>query len=237
MPATKLRALFPKSEPQEWHLQPNCRLLQLPGELRNRIYHLVLIDDHEENNPIRWEDDLSHRIKLKGMKMPALVGTCRQVQHEALTYLFRFGKFSHKFTVDDMHELHYRLGRSTKRWMKLTGANKMYIHDCIIGYGADGVGGNTFHSLGAQCDLVDKDDPYRPPWYNKVYAKLGPTFPPTLEGYTVESVALFMTVWVWAPSGRLAYTLNQMAACGAKWADEMRMKALGDRLRQIHVVV
>ena len=37
--------MFRRQPSPEWHLQHNCHLLQLPAELRDKIYHFTLVND------------------------------------------------------------------------------------------------------------------------------------------------------------------------------------------------
>ena len=64
---------------------PPCRLLDLTGELRNRIYRYALVDP----------DQLSIPITVDGYARPGLLSTCKQIRQEALKiYLSRYREVS-----------------------------------------------------------------------------------------------------------------------------------------------
>ncbi|KAK4496543.1 hypothetical protein PRZ48_012523 [Zasmidium cellare] len=66
--------------------QQNCRLLALPGELKNRIYRLVLVQP--EDTPIIITSTGYHRGG-------GLLQTCEQVRREALKIFFYENEFEH----------------------------------------------------------------------------------------------------------------------------------------------
>jgi len=66
--------------------QQQSPLLQLPPELRNRIYRYALISDV--------------RLELERLSRPALTDTCRQVQAESLPIFFTDSSFSYITTKD-----------------------------------------------------------------------------------------------------------------------------------------
>lgn len=59
-----------------------CHLLKLPGELRNRIYELVIVEKGRL------------KITAKGPGQPALLRTCRQIRREAGTIYYGSNDFS-----------------------------------------------------------------------------------------------------------------------------------------------
>lgn len=62
-------------------------LLDLPAELRNQIYHYVVVD------PERISIDLSN-LDGPNTKQPALTKVCRQVRAEAITIYYLDNKFN-----------------------------------------------------------------------------------------------------------------------------------------------
>lgn len=62
--------------------QPRCRLLELPAELRVRIYEDALLQ----------EDRVE--ITKRSFAQPGLLRTCRQIRHEASTIHYNKNKFS-----------------------------------------------------------------------------------------------------------------------------------------------
>lgn len=69
-PYTLNPACSPPTPPED---TPPCRLLELPGEIRNRIYRLVLVISHDR-----------HLIAVtpSGYDRSGLVQTCKQIQAE-----------------------------------------------------------------------------------------------------------------------------------------------------------
>lgn len=65
------------------HDQSVSRLLALPAELRNKIYHFSLVD----------EDEIFITSELKP---PSLLSTCRQVRNEALQIYYFANSFAHE---------------------------------------------------------------------------------------------------------------------------------------------
>ena len=71
-----------------------CTLLNLPGELRNTIYHLVLVKDKPVIVPAREVSGTSKnrpRATHKWMFnccLPALTNTCRQLRRETISIFF-----------------------------------------------------------------------------------------------------------------------------------------------------
>ncbi|WPB02075.1 uncharacterized protein RHO25_006709 [Cercospora beticola] len=76
------------AKPQTAHVLPTpSRLLQLPAELRNRIYRLVLHTAGEEDRIIVTEF---------GHERPALLQTCKKIRNEALKIYY----YENSFRID-----------------------------------------------------------------------------------------------------------------------------------------
>ncbi|CAK4034157.1 Hypothetical predicted protein [Lecanosticta acicola] len=60
-----------------------CKLLELPAELRNDIYRLVLVP----------EDDAAVDIDANGYDRPGLLSTCKQIYYEARKIFYAENKF------------------------------------------------------------------------------------------------------------------------------------------------
>lgn len=71
--------------------QHGCRLLNLPPELRNRIYHFALQDDISY---ILRETVKRKRLHTIKPTAPGLVLTCRQTHAEAIRMLYRQAHFT-----------------------------------------------------------------------------------------------------------------------------------------------
>lgn len=69
--------------------QPKNLLLRLPGELRNQIYSLILL----EQKPIIAIQVASELLKTRESQQPALSLTCRQLREEVLGYWFAGNAF------------------------------------------------------------------------------------------------------------------------------------------------
>ncbi|KAK4610369.1 hypothetical protein CLAFUW4_13767 [Fulvia fulva] len=83
---------------------PKCHLLELPGEIRNRIYRYSLLD--------------SQRITIptSGFEEPGLLSTCHQIRQEAEPIFVLENKF--EATSINYHSGPL-LGR-TKKWIRIT---------------------------------------------------------------------------------------------------------------------
>lgn len=93
-----------------WKPQPRCGFLeQLPGELRNIIYSLVLRQGDPE------------QVNLSCLIQPPLTATCRQIRHESLPIFFSENYF--KLTIHITPEWHLEplVEESTQRWIKAAG--------------------------------------------------------------------------------------------------------------------
>ena len=66
---------------------PECKLLGLPAELRNRIYTLALVNDETFDITER------HRTNVDRVE-PGLLATCRQVRDEALSIFYGGNTFA-----------------------------------------------------------------------------------------------------------------------------------------------
>ncbi|KAF2161601.1 hypothetical protein M409DRAFT_27996 [Zasmidium cellare ATCC 36951] len=55
-----------------------CRLWKLPGELRNRIYRYVLIQQEDATG------DSMVNVEANGYDRPGLLSTCKEIRREAL---------------------------------------------------------------------------------------------------------------------------------------------------------
>ncbi|EME42138.1 hypothetical protein DOTSEDRAFT_54579 [Dothistroma septosporum NZE10] len=84
----KLRSLRSIKQKHEsaasFNPQPNCRLLQLPAELRNSIYECALASDL----------DPEERIDLHTLRLPPLAYTCRQMLFETPWVYFSCNRFT-----------------------------------------------------------------------------------------------------------------------------------------------
>ena len=65
---------------------PRCRLLELPAELRNQIYELVLT----QNLRCRRDPPPGTGVSLPG---PGLLRTCKMIYQEALALYYRYTTF------------------------------------------------------------------------------------------------------------------------------------------------
>ncbi|KAF2173624.1 hypothetical protein M409DRAFT_15902 [Zasmidium cellare ATCC 36951] len=95
-----------------WKQQPQSAFLRLPGELRNIIYQLVLVDQISNDY-----------LTLSRLCQPPLTATCRQIQHESLPIFFAENCF--KLTIHITQDWHLSplLDPDTERWVKAAGAD------------------------------------------------------------------------------------------------------------------
>lgn len=63
---------------------PPCRLLELPAELRNRIYHMV----------VQYQSKV--QLKSTGYERPGLLVSCKQIHCEATPMFYRQNTFSER---------------------------------------------------------------------------------------------------------------------------------------------
>ncbi|KAK4540490.1 hypothetical protein LTR36_009128 [Oleoguttula mirabilis] len=74
-----------------------CRLLELPPELRNYIYELVVTRNGPiDMRPRSWSLDGLPEIELR---QPALAGTCKQIRAEALATFYSLNVFEQTFEI------------------------------------------------------------------------------------------------------------------------------------------
>ena len=74
-----------------------CHFLELPPELRNHMYQLVVIDDDRINMRVRfWNADGSPNVQLR---QPSLAATCRQIRAEALSMFYSCNISSHAIEI------------------------------------------------------------------------------------------------------------------------------------------
>lgn len=77
-------------------MQEECQLLQLPSEIRNRIYELILLND-------------SNVVDVrKAYKTPPLLSTCHQIYNEAGSLYYSNAIFSVKAERGGDHEFVHR---------------------------------------------------------------------------------------------------------------------------------
>lgn len=110
------RTIWPKlrSTSRAWHPQTQSRLVQLPGELRNMIYNLVLFSEPLDRNPVlRAHNRSSKAIEIRTMTRPPLAATCLQLQHECLSSFFHHGIFTYTIDLDFGYSFHHSISRET----------------------------------------------------------------------------------------------------------------------------
>lgn len=73
--------------------QPHCRLLQLPPELRNHIWRLLLLQDIQTKRGSHWHS-ISDASKRRARFCANVLRTCKQVHSEATPILYGENVFS-----------------------------------------------------------------------------------------------------------------------------------------------
>ena len=105
------------------HCDTNCKMtvtfLDLPAELRNRIYHLTLVcSDPISGHYVRVLKDAE--LRYDGIKEPAVLQASRQVRSEALPILYGSNTF-------------YIYGELVLRsWMQRLGADRVDMLQTIL---------------------------------------------------------------------------------------------------------
>ncbi|UJO21773.1 uncharacterized protein CLAFUR5_09005 [Fulvia fulva] len=125
------RTIWPKlrSTSRAWHPQTQSRLVQLPGELRNMIYNLVLFSEPLDRNPVlRAHNRSSKAIEIRTMTRPPLAATCLQLQHECLSSFFHHGIFTYTIDLDFGYSFHHSISRETTS----SGAADLTLRDVVV---------------------------------------------------------------------------------------------------------
>lgn len=211
----------PDRAQKEWTLQPQCPLLQLPGELRNQIYDYVLVNDTSKDpNPMTESDRLPHRIELRTLKIPALAATCRQIHTEALSYFFRHATFTCIIKIDSAMRCDYRLDDKSRRWLQKTGAFEYKIHDIVLG----------FERAVPESDNVVR---FNASWMDKLFFKVRKRCmekPKHAEEFSIATIAWLMVQWAWVPTTRIELTTGRLRMGCARVAKKVGMKSLANLL-------
>lgn len=96
-----------------------CRLLELPAELRNAIYELVLQEEEV--------------IELAHLPIPALAATCHQIQQECIPMYFSINRFS--VTLVKNNDRFTKPSTSNQKWLKeLSLARNSHIRELHIAF-------------------------------------------------------------------------------------------------------
>lgn len=78
--------------------KPRCHLLELPPELRNRIYELVVVRDEPVKTVII--SDFQHRACFARLQQPRITATCQQIRQESLSIFYTCNSFRFSIGVD-----------------------------------------------------------------------------------------------------------------------------------------
>ena len=103
------------------HAGHKCRLLALPAEWRNRIYHLVLVSDQR----IRITPSPQGFQHTDRTHEPSLIQTCRQIRREATTIYYSDNVFRANLLPDLVAWLKL-IGEATRAMLK----NVQLIREC-----------------------------------------------------------------------------------------------------------
>lgn len=81
---------------------PEASLLGMPAEIRNRIYHEVLVEEEDvefysvlPNPRQRWDDDVDLHFEAQNAVEPGLLRCCKQIRREARSIFFEMDTFDH----------------------------------------------------------------------------------------------------------------------------------------------
>lgn len=114
-----------------------CALLALPAELRNTIYHLVLINEHPvEINPTSLPTHL------------ALTQTCTQIRAEASQIFFAANAFRAQGTASDLVR--------AATWLSNLGDHSNLISDLTLAPTCGGPGDDAFAPSAIQSEYVPR---------------------------------------------------------------------------------
>jgi hypothetical protein len=94
------------------------RLLDLPAELRNRIYHFAVVNE----KPI---DIIHHKRwrRAEALQQPALASTCKQLRKEVLPIFYG----GNSFVLDTVGDIVQDFKGVVRAWMKACGPYLSYI--------------------------------------------------------------------------------------------------------------
>ncbi|KAK4497974.1 hypothetical protein PRZ48_010630 [Zasmidium cellare] len=116
-PAPSPNETEPEPEPL-WKDQPKCGFLQLPPEIRNEIYSLVLVQTSTSEDTY---------LNLSRLCQPPLTATCRQLQHEGLPFFFAENRFRLTANITPDWHLQTLIEPDTWRWVRAAGADAKHL--------------------------------------------------------------------------------------------------------------